>query len=145
MMHRWLGRLALLLVVGASSVGCVKPSVYTTKNTTLPVMLGPVRHLRAQPTAPGPLVSVLHEEVENFYSVSSSTSQQGNYQVTTTTTAWKREGAAKFDTAMINALQACPQCTARTNVVNVGSYYLYWLCAVMEKNWASIHASLHAR
>ncbi|HEY3359194.1 MAG TPA: hypothetical protein VGQ83_38450 [Polyangia bacterium] len=145
-MHRWLPRLALLVVVGAGAVGCVRPSVYTTKNTTMPVMLGPVKTLRAaQPTAPGPVVSVFREEVENFFAVSSSTSQQGNYQVTTTTTSWKREGSAKFDIAMINALQACPQCAARTNVVHVGSYYLYWLCAIMEKNWAAIHASVHGR
>jgi hypothetical protein len=141
----WL-KLALVAIVAAGAVGCVHPSVYTTKNTTAPILLGPMRNLGVpQPAPPGPVVNSFVTEIENFFMVSSSQSRQGNVVTTTTTTAWQKEGPAKFDLAMINALQACPSCTARTQRVHVGSYYLFWLFAVMEKNWAGIHATVHGR
>ena len=141
--ERWLLRGALLLVA-VGLVGCVKPSIYTTKNTTQPVMLGPVKNMRApQPMPQGPVVGSFREEVENFFFVASSSSRHGNVQVTTTTAAWQRESSAKFDVAMLRAAATCPQCSLKTQRIAVGAYYLFWFSAVMEKNWATAFATVH--
>jgi hypothetical protein len=141
---RLLLKAALLPVLAVWLVGCVKPSVYTTKNTTLPVMLGPVKNMKApQPMPQGPVVGSFREEVENFFFVASSSSRHGNVVTTTTTTAWQRETSAKFDVAMLRAAATCPQCTLKTQRVGVGAYYLFWFSAVMEKNWATAFATVH--
>jgi hypothetical protein len=140
----WLTRGALLAVLAGWLVGCVQPSVYTTRNTTLPVMLGPVKNMRApQPMPQGPVVGSFVQEVENFFFVASSSSRSGNVVTTVTTAGWQREGAAKFDVAMLRAAATCPQCTLKTQRVGVGAYYLFWLCAIMEKNWATAFATIH--
>lgn len=137
-------KFALLPVAALALVGCVQPSVYTTKNVTQPVMLGPVKNMRAaQPMPQGPVVGSFRAEIENFFMVASSSSRQGHYQVTTTTTAWQREGSAKFDVAMLQAAATCPQCALKTQRVGVGAYYLFWFSAVMEKNWATAYATVH--
>lgn len=141
---RWLIQAALLSVLAVWVFGCVRPSVYTTKNTTQPVMLGPVKNMKApQPMPQGPVVGSFKEEAENFFFVASSSSRSGNVVTTTTTTAWQRESAAKFDVAMLRAASTCPQCTLKTQRIGVGAYYLFWFSAVMEKNWATAFATVH--
>jgi len=141
----WL-KLTLLACVSFGAVGCVHASIYTTKNTRAPVMVGPVQYIGApQPAPPGPVVGSFQTEIENFFAVSSSQSRSGNIVTTTTTSAWRREGPAKFDVAVIESFKACPSCTIRTQRVRVGSYHLFWLCAIMEKNWAGILATVHGR
>jgi hypothetical protein len=134
----------LVPLVALWAAGCVRPSIYTTKNTTLPVMLGPVKNMRApQPMAQGPVVGNFRTEVENFFMVASSSSRHGNVVHTHTTAAWQKESSAKFDVAMLRAAATCPQCALKTQRVGVGSYYLFWFSAVMEKNWTTAYATVH--
>lgn len=135
---------ALLPVLAVWLVGCVQPSVYTNKNTTQPVMHGPVKNMRApQPMPQGPVVGSFNTEIQNFFMVASSSSRSGNVITTTTTTAWQKEGSAKFDVAALQAAATCPQCTLKTQRVAVGAYYLFWFSAVMEKNWAHAFSTVH--
>jgi hypothetical protein len=143
-METWLLRGVLLPLLAMWLVGCVHPSIYTTKNTTQPVMLGPVKNMKApQPMPQGPVVGSFREEIENFFFVASSSSRSGNVVTTTTTAAWQKEGPAKFDVAMLRAAATCPQCSLKTQRVAVGAYYLFWFSAVMEKNWATAFATVH--
>ncbi|HET8935691.1 MAG TPA: hypothetical protein VFN67_19720 [Polyangiales bacterium] len=123
---------------------CIPQSVYTTHNVALPVMLGPMRTLRSHHDH-GAEVATFSAETQHAFAVSSSTSQQGAYQVTTTTTSVQDEDATKFDAATATALTQCATCSVKTDRVRVGSYYIYWLVAIMSKNWAGMNASLHAR
>lgn len=123
---------------------CIPQSVYTTHNVALPVMLGPVRTLRSHHDH-GAEVATFSAETQHAFAVSSSTTQQGSYQVTTTTTSIQHEDSTKFDAATAAALTQCVTCSVKTDRVRVGSYYIYWLVAIMSKNWAGMNGSLHTR
>ena len=140
---RWLLKGALLPVLALSLVGCLRPSIYTTANTTQPVMLGPVKNMKApQPMPQGPVVGSFTEEAENFFFVASSTSRYGHVQVTTTTVALQKEGPAKFDVAMLRAASTCPQCTLKTQRIGLGAYF-QWCFVWLEKNWTRAFATVH--
>ena len=143
---KWRVLVALLLpLLGLGSSGCVRPSVYGTRVTPVPVLVGPVKHMRAQQPVPqGPVVNSFRTEVENYFFVATSSERHGNVQVTTTVAGAKREGALKFDEAMLTAYQMCPQCTLRLQRLGVGAWYQYLLVAVAEKNWVTAFATVHA-
>ena len=141
--ERWLLR-GVLPLAAVGLVGCIQPSVYTTKNTTQPVMLGPVKNMKApQPMPQGPVVGSFREEIENFFMVASSSSRHGHVQVTTTVAAWQKEGSAKFDVAMLRAAATCPQCALKTQRIALGSYFICWTALVVEKSWAAAFATVH--
>lgn len=138
MKNAWASGLAIALA--ATSAGCIKESIYTTKRMTVPVMIGPIKTLQASaPVDFGKLNSEVKTEVENYFYVASH--REGNYNVTTT--AWKRQGSNKFDRAIGEALLTCPNCGVKTNRVRVGSYHMYLLFSTMEKNWAGLEGTLH--
>jgi hypothetical protein len=134
----------VLLALPTLSAGCIPGSMYATQQASLPVMLGPVRTLRSHHEH-GPEVAQFSAETQHSFAVSSSTTQQGSYQVTTTTTSVLYEDSSKFDAAAHVARGQCNTCSVKTDRVPVGSYHLYWLVAILEKNWAGMKASLHTR
>ena len=87
----------------------------------------------------------VEEEVVNFFFVSShSHENRRGYVRTTTTAAWAAEGSSLFDQAFGEASLACPMCTPHVNRVDVGSYDIFLIGTIMEKNWAGLDGSLNA-
>jgi hypothetical protein len=118
-------KIVLLPLAVAWLAGCVHPSVYTNRHTTQPVMLGPVKNLRAQqPPPPGPVVESFEKQVENYYFFYNVDAQGA-----------QTEGSTYFDIAMNEAGARCPQCTLRMHRLEVGSWFMFSFL-LAEKNWA---------
>lgn len=132
------------LVVAALATGCVGESVYTTRGAGIPVLVGPIKQLRDPAPNPGrPQAPVEHEIDQFFFYSSRSRTDRHGWTHTRTSVGWLHEGAGEFDEAFAIQAERCPMCTPHVNSLDVGSWHIFLIGLIAEKNWADLDGSIN--
>ncbi len=120
----------------AAGTGCAYRQVDATcANVPNPVLLGPVDRVRGH-HAPenAPKVAEVDEEVAEALTTSSH--QEGDYDVTTT--SHTREGANKISFAVVDATQGQKTEDVRVTDLHAGAWVFFPLAAVKNKFWVGV-------
>lgn len=130
-----LAGLSLLALVSACAV--VPPSVAQFRDTTMPVSVGPVERIGAEPgTADHTQVRSLRTDATNLYRYTSSPGGGGTVHHAT-------ESAGVFDVAVEKALDDCRACRVRVDEIFAGSHSAVFIGTSDDTHWTGTELELY--
>jgi hypothetical protein len=132
----------VVAALGVACVGC-KTSGVATKHSVNPVMFGPVRSLGRAPAQQGEKMGTFTTKSMDFASASSSTTQSGNVQTTTTVSEHRRSSPTQGDWDVLMATTGDASRTVETTKIRCGGYNFYLLFGIVAESWCEASGTVH--